>query len=159
MLSRMECFHWLVSPQDCVLFAHVLFGDDISPPRGPWLTPAADSPIVRGRRILMFNFAAEAYRTAFCAPGALARWSVAEASALRAAVSPEGVERRWASFLERLGGYQRWSGPEQHLWEVAEIGAWRVRRMRHPSAIVDALVLRARAEAAGRGQGGVPRAA
>lgn len=139
---------WLDPRHDAGLIIHAIFGDALAPREGAgWYAPGH---ISRGARVLMLRYEGARSVLAFCVamPAAVdVDWS-----RLRQTLSPRGAETKWAPFVGQLGRFTRLDAAQARPhWAEAEAHAdgrvWRVRRARHPSALMDRLLVRDRTHA------------
>lgn len=140
---------WLAPERDGPLLMSALCGDELMAPKGggEWLRPTRVS---RGTGVIMLTYEGEGGDLAFCAiapAGLSAEWVVS----LRYDLGVVGAERRWGPFVGSLGRYQSVATiATPNAWIEAAVvhdGAlWRVRRPRHPSALIDRLSQRDRIE-------------
>lgn len=152
MSEAIRRLQWLRADEDEALLHAAICGDLIAPPEPhsehEWFAP---SVVSRGPSVLMLRYENADSAFAFCvaAPASVQpEWI----RGLRADLSLEGGERRWSPFVGQLGRYRSVAELATPMdWSESEVRHgdhfWRVRRMRHPAALIDRLSLRDRLEA------------
>jgi hypothetical protein len=148
MTASIDRMHWLKSGEHAALLTRVVCGD--------WLSPSGDKPIwfalsrvTHAERGLLVRYQADDAAMRLCAvlPERIdAEW----VTMMREQVSPQGAEIKWAHFVAQLGRYDSIADANAPAWTEStfthEGETWRARRERHPSAVIDRLLARDRAE-------------
>ncbi|MEZ6023350.1 MAG: hypothetical protein R3C16_08070 [Hyphomonadaceae bacterium] len=148
MTAAIDRMYWLNAREHAALLMHAVCGDWLAPPDAnrTWFAPTRVS---RGERVLLLCYESERATMGLCAvlPKSM---SVEWMHGQRAQLTPRGAEAKWAHFVSQLGRFDGLADDGAQDWSESTVAhegkLWRARRARHPSPLMDRLLVRDRTE-------------